>query len=184
MRNLRELVLALVLTLASASGAAAQSEAAADPVVLTVYGDVAKPNRGALDEFADALLHGNSLSFEKAHAFTRAELAALPQQAVTAEAEGWSAPVKLAGPRLRDVLAAAGVTSQNLAFTALDGYTIEFEPGEMAAQAWILAIDADGKPLGIGGRGPAWLAFDTAGKKASADQEARWIYAIFAIAAR
>lgn len=155
----------------------------AEPVVLTVIGDVAKPNRGPMDEFADALFSANSVEFDKAHAFTRAELAALPQKAVIANAEDWPAPVKLSGPSLADVMAAAGAAGANISFTALDGYEIEFDPGEMAAHDWVLAIDADGKPLSIGGRGPAWLVYDTAEGKANADQEAHWIYSIFAIEA-
>ena len=185
MSRIVTLVAALCLSLCLFSGFGfALAADTVEPVVLTVIGDVANSNRGPVDEFADALFSANSIEFDKAHAFTRAELAALPQKSVTANAEEWPGPVKLSGPSLADVMAAAGVTSANLGFTALDGYEIEFDPGEMAAHDWVLAIDQDGKPLSIGGRGPVWLVYDTAEGKATGDQEARWVYSIFAIAAR
>lgn len=179
---LRSVVLGLLLPILLA--AAAVPAMAEEPVVLTVVGNISRSNRGPIDEFADAMLKAGDREFDKAFAFTRADLLALPQQDVTANAAEWPGAVELSGPLLRDVLAAAGAAGDMPAFVALDGYTIEFEPGEMASREWVLAVAMNGEPLAIGGRGPVWLVHDTKGERVSADAEARWVYAIFLIEAR
>jgi len=40
---------------------------------------------------------------------------------------------------------------------------------------------ADGRPLGIGGRGPAWLLYDSGGGAVSEEEEARWVWSMFLI---
>ena len=60
---------------------------------------------------------------------------------------------------------------------------MEISAADLAAHDWIVALKADGADLGMGGRGPAWIVYDVAGGTASADDEARWPWAVFYIAA-
>lgn len=177
------LAAAIMIGLYCLGGTPARS-AEGGPAVLTIVGAVAKPNRGAFDAFHNAFFKYHDRTFEKAFAFDRNALAALPQVAITAHAEEWPAGIKAAGPRLKDVLAAAGVaeTATVTAF-ALDGYGVEFKPAERAAHEWILAIEANGEPLSLGGRGPAWLLYDTGSARASDAAEDSWVWSVFLLSA-
>lgn len=177
-----------LLSLGALTGAAAhlsgvaQAETVAPtgPTVLTVSGAITAGNRGPFDAFEDGFLNYHEKSFDAAYAFDRAMLEALPQHTVSAMVEGWPQPVEARGPRLRDVLTAAGAGPNATLFaTALDGYAAEFSAEELAAQDWILAIDVDGAPLGVGGRGPTWILYGTGVDVASADAEAQWVWSVF-----
>jgi len=156
----------------------------AGPITLTVIGNVANTNRPAFDAFKDGFFKFHDKTFQKAFEFDRAALKALPQVMLTAKAEPWAAGITASGPRLKDVLAAVGVAEDaQVTLFALDGYGVELGPDDRKAEDWVLAIDVDGKPLPLGGRGPAWLLVDTADKEATADAEARWVWSVFLIAA-
>ena len=156
---------------------------AADPAQLTVIGKIDNSNRSRFEPFSDAFFKFREKEFSKAFEFTYADLAALPQVTVKAKAEEWPAAVSATGPALGDVMKAAGAAPDaKLSVVALDGYTIEFEAADRQAQNWILAISVDGKAIGIGGRGPAWLIHDTAGQTVGADVEGRWVWSVFVIA--
>ncbi|MCH1554991.1 MAG: hypothetical protein L7T26_02080, partial [Pseudomonadales bacterium] len=71
------------------------------------------------------------------------------------KAAPWPKSVTLEGPRLRDVLAAAGWTGRQITTVALDGFAVEISVDDVAAHDWILALKADGDYLSVGGRGPA-----------------------------
>lgn len=173
---------ALLAALATAAtGPASAQEAAAGQPVLTVTGNIAEANRPAFDEFADAYLKFREKSFDKAWEFTLGSLQALPQKTITAQAEKWPGPVELTGPTLTDVLTAAGASAGAVTVTALDGYAITYSADELAAQDWILAWKANGKPLSIGGRGPLWLIHPSGATPAPDDVEARWIWSVFVI---
>ena len=60
---------------------------------------------------------------------------------------------------MSDILAHVGATGTKISVQALDGYAVEFDRAELDGAPAILAIEADGEKLGIGGRGPAWLVF-------------------------
>ncbi|MDJ0950655.1 MAG: hypothetical protein QNJ94_17215 [Alphaproteobacteria bacterium] len=171
---------ALALTLPAVADNAPQG-----PVVLTVTGAVAQPNRPAFRPFHDAFLNYHNYSFEAAFAFDRRMLADLPAVSVRARAEGWPDGITAAGPRLRDVLDAAGVAPEaGVTLMALDGFALELNSEDRAAQDWVLALEVDGRSLGIGDRGPAWLLYDTGDEAVSHDAEARWIWSVFLIEAR
>lgn len=158
------------------------STAAAEPdlPVLTIIGEVAHPNRGALDPFHDAFMSHKDKTFTRAFAFTRATLAGLPQIKISTNVETWPGKIELEGPRLVDALAAAGVAADaTIVATALDGYNVELTPETRSAHDWILAINAQGAPLSIGGRGPVWLIHGTDGKAVSQDVEATWVWALY-----
>jgi hypothetical protein len=80
------------------------------------------------------------------------------------------------------VLAAAGATGKAITVYAMDGYGANMSTEQIAAHDWVLAMDADGKPLGIGGRGPLWLAYDTGADKATTEEEGAWVWSVFHIA--
>jgi len=146
----------LVLALSLAVPATLHAD---DGVVVTVTGRVGKPNRSPFDSFSDGFFAHYDISFGKAHAFSRQDLERLGMHSIVLSYPNWSKPVTFRGPRLAAVLAAAGAAGDKISVQALDGYVAEF-PGGFAKNAQvILAIEADGHPLGVGGRGPAWLVF-------------------------
>lgn len=94
----------------------------------------------------------------------------------------WPKAVRGRGPLLRDVLEKAKVPAgRKLTIISLDGYAAEFEANDVTARTWVVAIDVDGRPLGIGGRGPAWLMFNTGSETLTPDLEAKWVWSAFMI---
>lgn len=83
---------------------------------------------------------------------------------------------------MADVLASAGMDrATTITAVALDGYAVEITADVRDAHDWIVAIAADGRPLGVGGRGPAWLLYDSGGGAVSEEEEARWVWSMFLI---
>lgn len=176
MQKLLLIATAIVTLIAAASSASAQQDAP----VLTIAGQISHQNRGALDPFRDAFLSHKDKTFTKAFAFTRPALESLSQTKISTNVEGWPGKVELEGPRLLDALAKAGVAADaTIVATALDGYNVELTPEARGAHDWILAINADGAPLSIGGRGPVWLIHGTDGKAVSQEVEATWVWALY-----
>lgn len=154
---IRVLVFALLLAVGCLSTLAEALAAGAEPVILTVTGNVAHPNRGALDPFEDAVFAHLDAKFDKGFTFTLSDLQSLPQKTVTAKYEDWPREVTASGPLLADVLKAASAEGQRILVQAVDGYAPEFTAGDVARGKMILALEAEGKPLALGGRGPLWL---------------------------
>lgn len=182
--NRRTLTIALAaLCLSVPASALMAIESRAGQPILTVTGNVSQANRPAFDEFSDAYLNFREKRFGKAYEFTLESLQSLPQKTITAQAEKWPGPVELTGAALTDVLAQAGASGKPVTVTALDGYAVTYTPDEIASQDWILAWQANGKPLSIGGRGPLWLVHSSGPTPAPDDIEARWIWSVFVIEA-
>ncbi|MCP5081503.1 MAG: molybdopterin-dependent oxidoreductase [Alphaproteobacteria bacterium] len=156
---------------------------AAEAVLLTIAGDITNTNRGKFDPFQDGFLAYHEKSFERAFQLTRNDLIHLPQSEITAlgSADTWHGPATLKGPRLKDVLARAGAGAKPVTIFALDGYGAAFDTKLLDSREWILAHTMNGQPLGIGGRGPLWLAYETGAKPASAEEEAKWVWSVFYI---
>lgn len=154
---LRNIAFALALAVAAFAGTAPSHAADADPVVLTVTGNVANANRGPVDEFEDAVFAHLQVKFDKGHTFTLADLRAMPQHTVKAKYEGFPREVEATGPSLTDVLKAAGAEGKKIVPQGLDGYAPEFTAADVAKDKMIVAIAMDGKPLAMGGRGPLWV---------------------------
>jgi len=181
---MKQLLLALsmcaVLSLLPDTPATAEGEAGGN--VLTVTGALAEPNRGGFEPFSDAFFAFHEREFEKAYAFSRDDLSDLPQVEITAHAEAWAQAITAKGPRLADVLAIAGVAEDaSVSVVALDGYAAEIDATTRAAEDWIVAIEVNGQPLGIGGRGPTWILHDTGGQIVGPDVEANWVWSVFLI---
>jgi len=176
-------VFALAIGLAlPAPGSATAGPAPKGPHLLTISGDVLDTNRPASDPFRDAYFEHQGLSFERAFAFDAAMLSKLKQHKVRANSFEFPSRVVASGPRLEDVLDQAGVR-KDAAITvyALDGYAITFSPEERAETQYILAIEADDRPLAVGGRGPLWLLHDTGDRAVTEDDEAKWVWAVYYI---
>jgi hypothetical protein len=133
---------------------------AEDGAIVTVTGRIDKPNRPAFDSFNDGFFAHFDISFEKGHAFSRRSLERLGMHSIALAYPHWPKAITFRGPRLSAVLAAAGAeTGGRLFVQALDGYAAEFPWAFAMDDRVILAIEADGRPLAVGGRGPAWLVF-------------------------
>lgn len=177
---------ASLIGLAGGLAAAATAHAAPAPhpglVVLTVGGLIDAPNRPAFDARRDRFFDHHNLSFGKARCFTLADLTGLPQQAVSTSAEGGEA--RYLGPLMQDVLSASQPTGgANVArLYALDGYAAELALTDITAQRWILAMEADGKPFGIGDFGPLYAMRQLPpGQTRSEEEGAKWVFSIYYI---
>ncbi|MEX1109936.1 MAG: hypothetical protein WEC00_13575 [Dongiaceae bacterium] len=153
------------------------------PVIVTVIGAIETTNRPPFDAFNDAFIGYHEYRFENALEFDRAMLEALRMREATIDYNGWPGPIRFEGPLLRDVLHEAGAVGDTITLVALDGYAERVERSEFDDQDWILAIRSDGRDLGIGQHGPAWLVYQPKnGATATAEDEARWPWAVFLIA--
>ncbi len=183
-------VAAIAVLLAGISVAAATGPAtSADPprptgaVVLTVAGDLAHANRSPFDPVRDVFFAYHEQEFDRAVEFDLATLDRLGTREIVIAYEGWPEPIHFSGPRLADVLEAAGCAAGAAVTTlALDGFATEIPAAEVGAHDWVLATRADGKRHAIGGRGPLWLVFDPPGDRpATEDEELMWPWALFSI---
>ena len=126
-------------------------------VVLTVGGLVGKSNRGPFDEARDSSLARLKADFKHAFEFDREMLLALPQGTVTAKTPELGDEAVFKGPLLREVLGFMEAAKVKIRFVASDGYSGYLLPEDIDGSDYILALEADGKPLGLGQQGPLWL---------------------------
>jgi hypothetical protein len=172
----------LALLCCSPALAAGEAETPKEMMILTVGGTIGEANRGPLDPKRDSLLAINKIGFKRAFAFDRAMLLELPQGTVTAQPPEFDAPATFKGPLLREVLGKIEAAKLKITFVAVNGYTGWLTPEDIDASDWILALEADGKPLGLGGQGPLWAINTRAeGEKASVDHRGHWVWSVFYI---
>jgi hypothetical protein len=151
-------------------------------VLLTVSGMIGKTNRGPLDERRDSVLALQKIDFESAFEFDRDMLLKLPQGTVTAQPPEFDKPATFSGPRLSELLGQVEAAKVKVTFMAFDGYSGWLAPDDIDGSDWILALSADGVPLGLGQQGPIWLINTRAqGEGASTDQHGHWVWALFYI---
>jgi hypothetical protein len=152
------------------------------PVVVTLAGKIANTNRPPFDPTQDLFLKYHERSFDKAAAFDVPMLEALGLHEVEISVPEWPAPVTVEGPYLKDLLAAVGAEGVKVSLVALDGYASELNWPEIEALNWIVGLRADGKPLGLGQRGPLWVVYTHPdGRRLTAEDELRWPWATFYI---
>lgn len=156
---------------------------AAGATVVTVTGAVGAPNRPAFDPFDDALFKVLDVTFKNARAFDRTTLESMPQVTLSLTYPNWPKSLDLRGPRLIDILDAADADGETVLVRGVDGYAPEFKMSDIrnAADQFVLAIAADGQPLSIGGRGPAWLAIPSGAYPEQSDDDAALVWAVFNI---
>jgi hypothetical protein len=155
--------LAVAGALPAAAQAAQAASPAAGPTLLTVTGAISKPNRGRLDPVRDQMMYKQKLSFEQAHTFDFAALAALPAFTIRPTLEYDGKPHTLSGPNLLDVVRAAGAAVSDtgkLVLRAVDGYAASITVAQARAQRFIVATHMDGAPMALGGLGPLWAIYD------------------------
>jgi hypothetical protein len=178
---MRSILLALIAALCALSVSAAEQERAPkDMVLLTVSGTIGESNRGPLDPKKDSLLALNKIEFNKAFAFDRPTLLSLDQGTVTVQPREFDKPATFKGPLLREVLGHIEAAKLKVTVVAINGFSGWLSPEDIDRSDWILAIEADGVPLGIGQQGPLWLINTRAeGEKPGEDGRGRWVYAVF-----
>jgi hypothetical protein len=182
---LRRALLLIALLAASPALAADIGAAPADMVVLTVAGAIAKSNRGPVQPGKDSLFAHRDIKFERAFVFDPAMLKSLKQRTAAAQPAPLTKPATFTGPLVKDVLAAVGAERTRVSFMALDGYVSWLDADDIDGSDWILALDADGVPLGLGEQGPIWVLdspvtgdSQEATQRAAA-QQAHWNWSVF-----
>jgi hypothetical protein len=154
-------------------------------VVLTVGGAISESNRGPFDESVDKFFMYHEISFDKAAAFDAAMLEALGMHEVTVAYADRPEQDRFEGPRLKDVLDAAGFTGDIVRVVALDAYAEELSRAELETYDWILATKRNGEALGIGQFGPLRLVYARHdGEPITIEDETRWPWAVFYIEVR
>ena len=182
MTRLRALMTAQLLVIGALVISACQPEhnprAADDAILVTVLspdGAGAAPEAGLFQRYG---LSG------PAEGFTRARLSALESRTIMAAYPPGAAPRAWTGPRLSQVLAAAGAPGAGARVTALDGYAAGIRAARIAAHEPILALSAGGEALSLGGLGPVMVIWppDAPGPQSEAGA-ADWVWGVFAIEA-
>ena len=178
---MRSILIALIAALCALSVAAAeQDRSPKEMVLLTVSGTIGESNRGPLDPKKDSLLALNKVDFKKAFAFDRPTLLALEQGTVTVQPREFDKPATFKGPLLREVLGHIEAAKLKITVVAINGYSGWIAPEDVDRSDWILALEADGVPLGIGQQGPIWLINTRdPGEKPSDDHHGHWVWSLF-----
>jgi hypothetical protein len=154
----------------------------AGPVVLTVHGKIGNANRGAVDAFDDAFFKFGNVGFDKGAAFDLAMLEKLGMKTLAVKYDTWPKAYRFEGPLLRDVLKAAGASGKSVKVYAIDGYGAEIPVAEIEKFDVLLALKADGKYLGLGGRGPTWVVFPRdASPELKKQDDAKWVWSAIRI---
>lgn len=92
-------------------------------------------------------------------ALDRDGLEGLPQVAFETETIWTEGLITFSGPRLRDVLALAGITEGRILLKALNDYEVEMDLEEMGEDWPIIATRQNGQPFGVRDQGPLWLVY-------------------------
>ena len=132
-------------------------------IILTIIGAVTKINRTHINTVNDQLMYKHGLHFDGAHEFSQADLQKLPFQTIKPTMEYDQRAHQLTGPRLLDVLAAAGAQlsdTTRIVFHGIDGYSPEVTWAQAKKYNYIVATHLDGKLLAIGGFGPLFAIYD------------------------
>lgn len=150
--------------------------------LVTIFGEVSNTNREPYDEARDVFYKHLGIAFTKAVVFDWEMLTSLEQHSVRTDFPMGGKVRSFSGPRLADVLDAAGATGSTATITAIDGYAAELPIADIKNFDLVLAISEDGRPLGIGDYGPAWVVFPRLDNPALKDRnDDGWVWAVVAI---
>jgi len=172
-------VIALIMSVAMAI--ADIKPAPEGPVILTISGDIGHTNRGASHPKRDGFFAYHEIEFTKALSLDLAALEEFPQHKIICQPPQYDNSATFQGARLIDVLKALGAQNVSIKTRALDGFAVELASQQIAAKDWILATRADGKPFGIGDKGPVWLMHTPSTQKVPEAEEQGWPWAVFYI---
>lgn len=150
-------------------------------VILTIAGDIIHTNRDAFDSKRDGFMKHHEIEFKRAFAFDIAMLEDYPMTQIKCQPPQYSSSVTFQGPLLRDVMKSLGAEGAAIQTRALDGFAVDLTPEQIAAKDWVLATRADGKPFGVGDKGPVWLIHTPSAVKVSEEEEKNWPWALFYI---
>lgn len=137
----RRVVAALLAAGAALAAAASGLPVPQGPVVLTVGGAITQRNHGARAAFDLAMLE------------------ALPQHRFTTRTPWDDGPVSFSGPRLRDVLQAAGAHGQRLRATALNDYRVTIPVDDALRYDVIVATRRNDAPMAVRDKGPLFIVY-------------------------
>lgn len=179
--NIR-IISAIVCLVATMGVAPMRAQAVDGPVMLTVAGAVTHANRGSVDPFDDGFFNSGQILFDRAATFDTADLQALGLRRLEVRYPDWPKGFVFEGPLLGDVLAKAGATGKVVRVQALDGYAVEIPMDDVRKYPIVLAIKRDGRFLGIGDRGPAWVVFPRDDyPELKAQDDSKWVWAVYYI---
>ncbi len=136
-----------------------------------------------MDPAVDRLFHYHEQEFESAAVFDRAMLEALGMETRRVGLSFQPEAQEIEGPPLAAILEAVGAGSGRLSVLALDGFQVEIDADSLTAHDWILGLKRNGRDLGIGDLGPAWLVFSPAAADgfANSEEAEMWPYQVFLI---
>jgi hypothetical protein len=141
----------------------AKPKPSAGPVLLTISGQVTRPNRGRMDDALDQLMYKHGVMFQNARTFSYADLSAMPATTIRPTVEYDARPHVLSGPTVIQLLEVAGAPlngTRSVSLRALDGYVVDLALADIRRLNLIVAMRIDGVPLPLGGLGPLWATCD------------------------
>ena len=115
---------------------------AADPVILTVSGQIGKVTN----------------QINRIYEFRESDLQALPQHAITTRTS-WTPESVFSGPLMRDILRRVDARGTQVKLVALNDYAYTVSRDELEKYNVILARYLNHKPMEIKERGPLWLMY-------------------------
>ncbi len=152
------------------------------PVILTISGNVANPNRGPVDPAVDQFFVYSEAEFSEATQFDYASLQKLQWLKTNADFPKNGDVQQFEGPLLADVLKVAGAKGEMVTMTALDGYAIEVKMQDLIDQGAVLALKRNGRPFAVGDYGPTQIVFPRAERADLKDMpDDNWIWSIYHI---
>ena len=152
------------------------------PDLVTLHGPLGQYDRGAMQAAEEPMFASYGVAFERALGLTASDLAAFETLTLDTDFPAGGDTHSFTGPLLRDVLAYAGVNDRSIRVTALDGYQRDVSADRYQAHDVILALFQDGRPMGIGGRGPAMLVWPRGTDPAlTGMNDDDWVFGVFVI---
>lgn len=93
------------------------------------------------------------------YTFTRSALESLPQQTIRTKTPWTDGTPEFSGPRVSNVLSAAGRRGRILHCVALNDYAVDIPIEDIEKHQPILAMKQDGKVMSTREKGPLWVIF-------------------------
>jgi hypothetical protein len=178
--------LAFLFVLAGCGQAPLAASVPDEPALITVFGAIdAPPDRAGFDPQTEPLFAQYGLGFDTAVGLRWSQLAALEQYAVDVDFPSGGPVRHFSGPLMRDVMALVQPSEDGILLTALDGYQRRLDLLTLSAHDVVLAIRLDGRPLSLGGFGPAMVVWPRSVDPVLFGMpDDDWVWGVFAIEVR